>query len=173
MGRGSRILLGAACALVVGLLSVPDAGAADENDQGPVYNPYPPDILPDDLRSEMRRVEREIGRIFKQAVKEWKALPPPNKIAQEFHGSPLTLQGTGYDAVRILGKLMNYDLNMSVERDVACASCHMPYAAFSGPMPSVNLTTIAYPGSFDFRFGKRTPQRYTYSPGSLCFSTMR
>jgi cytochrome c peroxidase len=53
---------------------------------------------------------------------------------------------------------------MSVEKDVACSFCHMPYAAFSGPIPSVNLTTIAYPGSFDFRFGKRTPQRYTYSP---------
>jgi len=51
-----------------------------------------------------------------------------------------------------------------VEGNQACASCHMPYAGFGGPIPSVNLTTIAYPGSFHFRFGKRTPQRYTYSP---------
>src|SRR6202022_1999545 len=49
-------------------------------------------------------------------------------------------------------------------RDVACASCHMPYAGFSGPIPSVNLTMVAYPGSFRFRAGKRTAQRYTYSP---------
>jgi len=40
----------------------------------------------------------------------------------------------------------------------------MPYAGFSGPIPSVNLTTVAYPGSFRFRAGKRTAQRYTYSP---------
>jgi len=40
----------------------------------------------------------------------------------------------------------------------------MPYAGFSGPIPSVNLTMIAYPGSARFRAGKRTPQRYTYSP---------
>src|SRR6266700_3301140 len=40
----------------------------------------------------------------------------------------------------------------------------MPYAAFSGPIPSVNLTMIAYPGSEKFRAGKRTAQRYTYSP---------
>ena len=40
----------------------------------------------------------------------------------------------------------------------------MPYAGFSGPIPSVNLTMIAYPGSFHFRAGKRSAQRYTYSP---------
>src|SRR3984893_12891735 len=40
----------------------------------------------------------------------------------------------------------------------------MPYAGFSGPIASINLTMIAYPGSFQFRAGKRTAQRYTYSP---------
>ncbi len=40
----------------------------------------------------------------------------------------------------------------------------MPYAAFSGPIPSVNLTMIAYPGTAHFRAGKRTAQRYTYAP---------
>jgi cytochrome c peroxidase len=40
----------------------------------------------------------------------------------------------------------------------------MPYAGFGGPIPSVNLLPFAYPGSVHFRFGKRTPQRYTYSP---------
>ncbi|HKN37035.1 MAG TPA: cytochrome c peroxidase, partial [Terriglobales bacterium] len=45
-----------------------------------------------------------------------------------------------------------------------CSSCHMPYAAFSGPIPSVNLTMIAYPGTAHFRAGKRSAQRYTYSP---------
>jgi cytochrome c peroxidase len=112
----------------------------------------------------MERVQREIRGIFKEALAEWRPLPPPNVLHQQFHGSPLTLQGSGYQAVQRLGKLMNYDENMSAKRDMACASCHMPYVAFSGPMPSVNLTTIASPGSADFRFGKRTPQRYTYSP---------
>ena len=74
------------------------------------------------------------------------------------------LQSTGYQAVRVLGKLMNYDLNMSPFRNEACSSCHMPYAGFSGPIPSVNLTTVAYPGTVRFRAGKRTAQRYTYSP---------
>src|SRR5437870_1816408 len=40
----------------------------------------------------------------------------------------------------------------------------VPIADVSGPVPSDNLTMIAYPGSEEFRAGKRTPQRYTYSP---------
>jgi cytochrome c peroxidase len=125
----------------------------------PVYNPYPPGILPADLVSEIARVRREVNGIFDQALKEWLALPPPIVT-----GQPPTLQGTGYDANRILGKLMNFDENMSPFRNRACAFCHMPYAGFSGPIPSVNLTMIAYPGSEEFRAGKRTAQRYTYSP---------
>jgi hypothetical protein len=39
----------------------------------------------------------------------------------------------------------------------------MPYAAFSEPIPSVNLTMIAYPGSYRYRAAKRKAQRYTYS----------
>jgi cytochrome c peroxidase len=67
-------------------------------------------------------------------------------------------------ANQLLGKLMNFDENMSPLRNRACGFCHMPYTGFSGPIPSVNLTMIAYPGSFEFRAGKRTAQRYTYSP---------
>src|SRR2546426_2364861 len=123
------------------------------------YNPYPPGILPADLDSELERVLREIAVIYQQAVAEWRALPPPNLT-----GQPPTLQGSGYDMVQTLGKLMNFDEKMSVFQNTACATCHMPYAGFSGPIPSVNLTMVAFPGSFHFRAGKPTPQRYTYSP---------
>jgi len=125
----------------------------------PVYNPYPPGILPPDLNSELARVRREVRFIFNQALAEWKVLPPPNLT-----GQPPTLQGSGYAMIQTLGKLMNFDETISVLKDQACASCHMPYAGFSGPIPSVNLTMVAYPGSFHFRAGKRTAQRYTYSP---------
>jgi cytochrome c peroxidase len=64
----------------------------------------------------------------------------------------------------LLGKALNFDRNMSPFKDRACAFCHMPYVGFSGPIPSVNLTMVAYPGSYAFRAGKRTAQRYTYSP---------
>jgi cytochrome c peroxidase len=124
-----------------------------------IYNPYPPGILPDDLDAELARVLQEVDVIEDRAVQRWHALEPPILT-----GQPPILQNTGTEAVEILGELMNYDKNISPNRNIACASCHMPYVAFSGPIPSVNLTMIAYPGTVHFRAGKRTAQRYTYAP---------
>src|ERR1700676_1921504 len=87
------------------------------------YNPYPPGILPPDIVSETARVRREIQGIFNQALAEWQALTPPTLT-----GQPPTLQGTGYQAVQTLGKIMNFDENMSTSKNVACSFCHMPYA---------------------------------------------
>lgn len=123
------------------------------------YDPYPPGILPANINSELQRVFRETNFIEREAIAQWHALPPLT-----FSGNPPILQGSGVQAVEVLGKLMNFDTNISVNKDQACASCHMPYVAFSGPIPSVNLTMVAYPGSVHFRAGKRTAQRYTYSP---------
>ena len=130
----------------------------------PVYNPYPPGILPPDLDAEIARVRSEIRTIFGRYLAQSQALPPLTYSNTQGVGNPPTLQGSGYEAVRILGGLLNYDENISPLRNVACASCHMPYAGFSGPIPSVNLTMVAYPGTFHFRAGKRTAQRYTYAP---------
>jgi cytochrome c peroxidase len=124
-----------------------------------IYNPYPPGILPDDLDAELARVLREVDVIEDRAIQRWHALEPPILT-----GQPPILQNTGTEAVEILGELMQYDKNISPNRNIACASCHMPYVAFSGPIPSVNLTMIAYPGTVHFRAGKRTAQRYTYAP---------
>ena len=79
-------------------------------------------------------------------------------------GNPPIFQGSGYQAVEVLGKLLNYDLNMSPFKNRACAFCHMPYAGFSGPIPSVNLAIVAYPGSAQYGAAKRTAMRYTYAP---------
>ena len=124
-----------------------------------VYNPYPPGILPPDLNSEIERVRREVREIEGRALARWHALKPPILT-----GQPPTLQNTGTEAIETLGELMNFDKNMSPNRNQACMSCHMPYAGFSGPIPSVNLTMVAYPGTVHFRAGKRTPQRHPYAP---------
>jgi cytochrome c peroxidase len=153
------LILSAGIAAAV-LLSAMPAAAQDASDPAlPVYNPYPPGILPANVNSELARVLREIAVIENEAIAQWHAAPPP-----VLTGQPPTLQGGGYNAVRLLGKLMNFDRNISPLKNIACASCHMPYAGFSGPIPSVNLTMVAYPGSFRFRAGKRTAQRYTYAP---------
>jgi cytochrome c peroxidase len=104
-------------------------------------------------------VRKEVRGIETEALAQWKALPPPTLT-----GQPPTLQGAGQRANVLLGKLMNFDEHMSPFENRACGFCHMPYAGFSGSIPSVNLTMVAYPGSFEFRAGKRTAQRYTYSP---------
>ena len=162
MYRRALITLIACATLMASLILVSPAVAAQPEKGKPaptVYNPYPPGILPDDLESEIARVRREVRGLFDEAFGEFRALQPPTLT-----GQPPTLQGTGYQAVQILGKILNFDENMSPFRNRACGFCHMPYAAFSGPIPSVNLTMIAYPGSEEFRAGKRTAQRYTYSP---------
>ena len=155
------------CAVVAAGLLISTRPISAQNDQGqqppppppPFYNPYPPGILPPDLPQEIERVRGEVRFIENEAIAEWRALGPLT-----FTGQPPTIQGNGYQAVRVLGKLLNFDENMSVFKNEACSFCHMPYAGFSGPISSVNLTMIAYPGSFRFRAGKRTAQRYTYSP---------
>jgi cytochrome c peroxidase len=160
MRRDTRTLVRAAFATVLGVLSLPLAGSTEVRAQTPPpYNPYPSGILPANLDSEISRVRREIQTIFGRYLAEWQALTPtPTNM-----GNPPILAPNGYDAQRILGGLLNFDENISPFRNRACAFCHMPYTAFSGPIPSVNLTMIAYPGSYQYRAAKRTAQRYTYS----------
>ena len=149
MRRTMLMLASIVCLIVLGSvlisrdISAQDAPAAN-------YFPYPPGIIPADLVPEIDRVNREVNLIESEAVAQWHALPINS--------------GTAMRQVQILGKLELFDKNLSVNKNQACSFCHMPYAGFSGPIPSVNLTTVAYPGSSHFRFGKRKPQSYTYSP---------
>src|SRR6266851_8654358 len=96
-----------------------------------VYCPYPPGLIPSDHTTESERVRREIQGIEQEAMAQAAALGPlvPTSPSQ-------TLAGNGVRAVQVLGKLINYDENLSVFKNVACAFCHMPYAGFSGPIPS-------------------------------------
>jgi cytochrome c peroxidase len=123
------------------------------------YNPYPPGILPSNLDSELARVLRETDLLEGRALARWHALKTPVSS-----GQPPVLADTGTEAIETLGELMLFDRNMSPGKNEACSSCHMPYAGFSGPIPSVNLTMIAYPGTARIRAGKRVAQRHPYAP---------
>ena len=169
MRRHTTGLVTAGLAAVLGVLSVPHAASAQAittTPNPPPYNPYPPlpgftppSILPPDINSEIARVRREVNTIFGRYMAEWNAMSP----VPTYSGNPPILVPNGYDAIRILGGLLNFDETMSPFKNEACAFCHLPYAAFSGPIQSVNLTMIAYPGSYHYRAAKRTAQRYTYS----------
>jgi cytochrome c peroxidase len=163
MKRGILLVTSAVCIVISGTLlmsSATEAGSLGYPPSPPIYDPYPPGILPSDISSEEQRIQTEIQKIFEEGITQWQGLPPLT-----YTSNPPILQGSGYQAVETLGKLMNFDLNISPFKNTACASCHMPYSRFSGPIPSVNLTMIAYPGSARYRAAKRTAQRYTYSPG--------
>jgi len=141
------------------ILAQAQAQHGDKGQPASTYNPYPPGILPSDVSSELARVLRESDVIEDRALARWHALPPPTLA-----GQPPILQNSGTEVIETLGELMLYDTRISPGKNEACASCHMPYAGFGGPIPSVNLTIVAYPGTVHFRVGKRTPQRHPYSP---------
>jgi cytochrome c peroxidase len=137
-------------ATILGMIVVFLHAAFAQTGSSPAYFPYPPGVIPADLDQEIQRVQGEVDLIFQQALAQWRALPinPSTRMPQ----------------VQLLGKLLLFDKNLSVNRDQACSFCHMPYTAFTGPISSLNATTVAYPGSVHWRFGHRKPQSYTYAP---------
>jgi cytochrome c peroxidase len=96
---------------------------------------------------EIAEVESEIDRI-EAATLERFATPPDNQVQQ----------------IELLGKAMLYDKQLSVNRNEACAFCHMPSTGFTGPVSELNRTTGSYPGSVRTRFSERKPQTHSYAP---------
>lgn len=96
---------------------------------------------------EIAQVEHEIDRIEAQTLERLSS-PPDNQVQQ----------------VELLGKVMLYDKQLSVNRNEACAFCHMPETGFTGPVSALNRTTGSYPGSVRTRFSERKPQSHAYAP---------
>lgn len=96
---------------------------------------------------QIAQVEAEIDRIEAQTLARL-AAPPDNQVQQ----------------IELLGKLMLYDKQLSVNRNEACAFCHMPETGFTGPVSELNRTTGSYPGSVRTRFSERKPQSHAYAP---------
>jgi hypothetical protein len=77
---------------------------------------------------EIAELEAEIDRIEAGSIERLAALPD-NQVQQ----------------IELLGKLMLYDKQLSVNRNEACAFCHMPETGFTGPVSELNRTTGSYP----------------------------
>jgi cytochrome c peroxidase len=97
--------------------------------------------------AEIARLEAEIDRVEAETLMRLSA-PPNNQVQQ----------------VELLGKLMLYDRHLSVNRNEACAFCHMPETGFTGPVSELNRTIGSYPGSVRTRFSDRKPQTHAYAP---------
>src|SRR5438309_7874549 len=131
-----RAILSIAAAVVAVTMGA-DAPGAEERSSN-----LSPEVL-----QEIAKVEAEIDRIEAQTI-ERLAAPPANQVQQ----------------VELLGKLLLYDKNLSVNRNQACAFCHMPETGFTGPVSELNRTTGSYPGSVRTRFSERKPQSHAYAP---------
>jgi cytochrome c peroxidase len=134
--KAQHSLLSIAAAMIAAALGA-DARGAEEASA----------MLSPQALQEIAQVETEIDRIEAQTI-ERLAAPPDNQVQQ----------------VELLGKLMLYDKQLSVNRNEACAFCHMPEAGFTGPVSELNRTTGSYPGSVRTRFSNRKPQSHAYAP---------
>ena len=75
--------------------------------------------------------------------------------------------------VQLLGKLFIYDKTLSPLNNIGCATCHAPYAGFTGGTTIFNATSVAQAGGVpitnavspepNVRFGPRKPQSYAYA----------
>jgi hypothetical protein len=67
-------------------------------------------------------------------------------------------------AKSILGEVMIYDRNLSVNGLVACATCHTPQQGFTGGSSLTNQTTVAMVGAVGDRASGRKPMSHAYAP---------
>ena len=146
----SPIITGLLAAAGIVLTAVLFSVAQGQVGKSGAANRSAPSLIPSGLEPEIQRVEKEVDQIEQQALAQWRALPidPSTRMKQ----------------VRVLGELLLFDKNLSVNRNEACSFCHMPDTDFTGPISILNQTTVAYPGSVRQRFGHRKPQSYTYAP---------
>jgi cytochrome c peroxidase len=99
------------------------------------------------VQAEIKQLELQIDDIESRTLERLTALPD-NQVQQ----------------IELLGKLLLYDKQLSVNRNEACAFCHMPEAGFTGPISELNRITGSYPGSVRTRFSNRRPQTHAYAP---------
>jgi cytochrome c peroxidase len=95
---------------------------------GTVWAQQPDVTLSPTALKQIADVEAEIDRIEAQTL-ERLAAPPDNEV----------------QLVELLGKAMLYDKNLSVNRNEACAFCHMPETGFTGPVSELNRTRAPIP----------------------------
>jgi cytochrome c peroxidase len=127
---------------VAAIMLVAAATAVRSGEDGPSVR----DRIPAAARKEIKSVEVEIDRIEAESLNKSRST---------------TLDRSQQNT--LLGKLIFYDQQLSVQRNQSCSFCHMPEAGFTGPVSTLNQTTAAYPGSVRTRFSGRKPQSHTYA----------
>jgi cytochrome c peroxidase len=144
------------CLIVSGTRHPVAAQTGSDNEQGTTVGPYRiPEHIPENYQEELQAVLQKLDTTEQVTLQTARALP-------------INL-GTRLLQIRILGKLLLYDKNYSVERNTPCTLCHTEETGFTGPVSDLNANTVSYPGSVRYRFGSRRPRNYAYSPYSQVF----
>src|SRR6266436_6594545 len=136
--------------LTFGALLIPSAGKPQAGAAASGQAKSPSNLggqMPPTFDQDVARVVADIDRIEADAL-------------TQMDRATLDRQGQ----VRTLGKLLLFDKRLSVHQNEACSFCHTPETGFTGPIQSLNLTTVSYPGSVRTRFSNRKPQSYMYAP---------
>jgi len=77
--------------------------------------------------------------------------------------------GDGLTPIETLGKKIFFDENLSIRKNQACASCHVPEAGWTGEDSEINLLGAVYEGSIKGEFGNRKPPSSAYATLSPIF----
>jgi len=62
-----------------------------------------------------------------------------------------------------LGEAIFFDMDLSINQNQSCASCHDPAWGFTGPVATLNAHGAVYEGSIAGRFGDRKPPSAAYA----------
>jgi len=116
--------------------------ADDSTDGSSYYTGYP---LPPGARGELNQINAQIDKIEYQTLQM------------------INAEMSSIDQIQTLGKLELFDRSLSVHKNEACSTCHMPTVGYTGASQILNETTVAYPGSVLGRFSGRKPQSYNYA----------
>ncbi len=133
----------ALCLVTIRTVSAKPDGQDEGNyqSQNAAFNSF----LPPQAMGELANINAEIDQTEAQALK---------------------LIDTNLDSmhqIQTLGKLEIFDRRLSVNKNEACSTCHMPKTGYTGASQILNLTTVSYPGSVRTRFSARKPMGYTYA----------
>src|SRR5260370_41144606 len=98
------------------------------------------------LQTQIAQVEAEVDRRERAA------------LAQASHVYVASPQ-----AMVAVGRMLFFDKNLSVNRNTACAFCHIPETGFQGGIELINRTIGNHPGSVRTRFSLRKPPSAAYA----------
>lgn len=91
-----------------------------------------------------------------------KAIASSTSVALAGLACGVALAGT-LTPVEELGKSIFFDLNLSINRNQSCATCHAPEVGWTGPDTAINAHGAVYEGSIPGRFGDRRPPASAYA----------